>query len=355
MVIGDRGCAVVGAGLGSTDVRADELESALDRDLAWALLRRLADRAREGRPVGRAEPVGLALAKIAEGAADAELVETAPDRSRSWVVVRPDAPRGWSWPEPPRGASAGAAATSGGALAADLGRLFDLYMPLCTGSGCARLVVGHLAESLDGRIATRSGQSQFISGPEDVDHAHRMRALFDAVVVGAHTVAQDDPLLTTRRVPGRHPTRVILDPARRLDPARAVFQDGSAPTLLVCGAERAGAGGASHHGRAEVLPVARGPGGLLPVPAVLAALRARGLGRVFVEGGGVTVSRFLAAGALDRLHIAVAPCILGSGRPAFSLPAIDQLSDAVALDCVHFDMGPDVLFDCAFAPASGSR
>ena len=341
-------------------MRASELESALDRDLAWVLLRRLAERARAGRPVGGAGPVGLALAGADEQGPGGELVEIAPERS--WVVVRPDAPRGWSWPAAATGEHAGAVGTGavgtgavGTGAAAELGRLFDLYMPLCTGPGCGRLVVGHLAESLDGRIATRSGQSQFISGPENVDHAHRMRALVDAVVVGAHTVAKDDPLLTTRRVAGQSPTRVILDPGRRLDPAQAVFQDGSAPTLLVCGAERVGAGSSPHHGRAEVVGVARDPGGLLPVAAVLAALRGRGLGRVFVEGGGVTVSRFLAAGALDCLHVAVAPCILGSGRPAFSLPAIDQLSDAVTLDCVHFDMGKDVLFDCAFGPAGGAR
>ncbi|HEU4534552.1 MAG TPA: dihydrofolate reductase family protein, partial [Polyangiaceae bacterium] len=89
--------------------------------------------------------------------------------------------------------------------------------------------------------------------------------------------------------------------------------------------------------------------GRMPVEQIVHELRANGLRRVFIEGGGVTVSRFLQAGALDRLHIAVAPLIMGSGRPAFSLPVIDQLDQALRLRWRHFRMGDDLLFDCALA------
>jgi riboflavin-specific deaminase-like protein len=205
-------------------------------------------------------------------------------------------------------------------------------------------VVGHLAQSLDGRIATESGASQFISGQADLEHAHRMRALFDAVLVGAGTVEKDDPRLTTRLVAGSHAVRVVIDPQRRLDERFSVFQDGETRTLLVCAA---GAAGGSRQGRAEVVAIDADDGGGLPVDGILRALRERGLERIFIEGGGVTLSRFLAAGALDRLHVAVAPCILGSGRAAFSLPVIEELSQAIAFSCRHFAMGPDILFDCA--------
>lgn len=294
-----------------------------DLDVAWAVLCSLAERAHEGRPI--TAPTGLALD------ADGRMRESAPDAAEAWIVARPEAARGWSWPRP-----------SGERTA--LEDLLDLYMPLCVGAASAGLVVGHLAQSLDGRIATESGASQFISGQADLEHAHRMRALFDAVVVGAGTVEKDDPRLTTRLVSGTHPVRVIIDPQRRLADDYSVFQDGQSPTLLVCAA----AAGQSDepHGRVELVPVEPDESGGLGIGEILAALRARGLRRIFIEGGGITLSRFLAAGALDRLHVAVAPCIIGSGRPAFSLPVIEELSQALTPPCRHFAMGPDILFDC---------
>ena len=99
--------------------------------------------------------------------------------------------------------------------------------------GC--YVLGRMAQSLDGRIATASGASHWISGPEDIVHTHRLRALFDAVVVGAGTVRADDPQLTTREGEGPSPVRVVLDTNRRLDARYRVFRDGP-ETLLFCAA-----------------------------------------------------------------------------------------------------------------------
>jgi riboflavin biosynthesis pyrimidine reductase len=78
---------------------------------------------------------------------------------------------------------------------------------------------------------------------------------------------------------------------------------------------------------------------------VLEALRARGYRRVLVEGGGVTVSRFLQAGVLDRLHVCVAPLLIGSGRPALTLPPVETLAHALRPRCRHFHLGDDLLFD----------
>jgi riboflavin biosynthesis pyrimidine reductase len=137
---------------------------------------------------------------------------------------------------------------------------------------------------------------------------------------------------------------VILDPQGKLADNRKVFDDGEAETL-VCTAESA-VPSRARRGRASWLGVPMRDGGF-DLGALRGMLAARGLSRLFVEGGGVTVSRMLAAGLLDRLHVSVAPLILGSGAPAFALPPIDRLDEALSVRCRHFSLGNDVLFDCA--------
>ena len=226
--------------------------------------------------------------------------------------------------------------------------MIDLYLPICSATDANPITVGHLGQSLDGFIATHSGESQYVTGEENLLHLHRMRALCDAVVVGAGTVAADDPQLTTRHVQGPSPLRVVLDPTRRLAAHYKVFNDDSAVTLYVC-AKSLARGGDTHVGRASIVAVDEGPDGV-DVREVLRELRARGCHRIFVEGGGVTVSMFLEANLLDRLQIAIAPLLIGDGRPAIRLPPRTALSDCRRPRYRVFRMGPDVLFDCEIGP-----
>jgi riboflavin-specific deaminase-like protein len=231
--------------------------------------------------------------------------------------------------------------------ARDLGSaLVDLYLPFCSGSSVKPITVGHLGQSLDGFIATHAGESQFVTGQQNILHLHRMRALCDAVVVGAGTIAADDPQLTTRLVPGPSPLRVVFDPTRRLTQAYRVFSETSAPTLYVCARSLISAGEA-HVGCATIVPLDDADG--VDVVKLLRVLRERGCRRIFVEGGGVTVSACLEANLLDRLHMAIAPLIIGDGRPAIRLPARAALRDCRRPPYRVFRMGGDVLFDCDLA------
>lgn len=203
-----------------------------------------------------------------------------------------------------------------------------------------------------------------------------MRALADAVIVGAGTVAVDDPKLTTRLVPGPSPVRVVLDPDARVPSDRQVFTDGRAPTLLFRRptsvrptgvrptgvrptSDRGGEDGdaAVGYGDAELIEVPEGSASAarFDLAAVVDALRVRGLRRLFVEGGGVTVSRFLQQGLLDRLQITVAPLIIGSGRRGVTLPATERLADALRPAHRLYRMGEDVLFDCALQTDTANR
>ena len=229
-------------------------------------------------------------------------------------------------------------------IPADPADLVALYLPYAQ-PPAGGLVVAHLGQSLDGRIATSAGASRWVTGEADLTHTHRMRALADAILVGAGTVRHDDPQLTVRRCAGSHPLRVVIDSERRLGPDYRVFRDGGAPTLVLAYADRVRQG--ERLGDAEVLGLPRGVDGIAPA-AIVSALAHRHCRFLFIEGGGITISRFLAAGALDRLQITVAPMILGSGKPSLTLPEIRVPDQGLRPRLRRFSLGEDMLFECIF-------
>ena len=223
-------------------------------------------------------------------------------------------------------------------LAAPWGEIFE---PLRAGTADEMVVVGQIGQSLDGRIATATGHSKYINGPAGLDHLHRLRSLVNAVVIGVGTALADDPQLTVRRVAGPHPARVVIDPNGRLPPSAKVFTKDGVRRLLVT-AEGTTCSLASE---VEVLALPASGGRIAPA-AILAALAKRGLRRILIEGGADTVSSFLAAGCLDRLHVMVAPIILGAGRASFILPPIERADQALRMPIHAHQLDDEVLFDC---------
>lgn len=201
-------------------------------------------------------------------------------------------------------------------------------------------VVAQLGQSLDGRIATPTGESRWINRDAALDHVHRLRAAVDAVVVGVGTVVADDPLLNVRRVPGRHPARVVIDPSGRCPLDARCFTDDGVRRFLIRGVEAPSPPGV------EVITIT-GTGRTLSPPDIVAALHERGLSRLLIEGGAWTVSQFIDSEAVDRLHVLVAPMILGSGKTGLALRPIARLTEARRPDAfVHVLADGDVLFDC---------
>jgi diaminohydroxyphosphoribosylaminopyrimidine deaminase/5-amino-6-(5-phosphoribosylamino)uracil reductase len=217
----------------------------------------------------------------------------------------------------------------------------ELFGPLRSGSGGEGHIIGQLGQSLDGRVATESGHSHYINGPDGLAHLHRLRALCDAVVVGIGTALADDPQLTVRRVTGPNPVRVVIDPKGKLPSSAKLLADDGVRRMVLTTSEAS----PKLQPGVEIVTLQTSEGKIAPT-AILAALRERGLKNILIEGGADTVSRFLAAGCLDRLHVVVAPIVLGSGRAGITLPPIERADQALRMPMHIHRLGEEVLFDC---------
>jgi diaminohydroxyphosphoribosylaminopyrimidine deaminase/5-amino-6-(5-phosphoribosylamino)uracil reductase len=188
-----------------------------------------------------------------------------------------------------------------------------------------------LATSLDGRIATANGDSQWITGPETRAYVHHLRASHDAVMVGAGTVRADDPLLTVRgRDVPQQPVRIVV--SRRLDLPQGsrLSKTLDISPVWLCHAQDAPENARSDWVRsgAHLLRVPL-DGRQLDMPALLQQLGSEGLTRVFCEGGGELSASLLAADLVDRLDLHMGGVVIGAeGRPALGALGLDRLSDA---------------------------
>src|SRR4051794_1639627 len=239
----------------------------------------------------------------------------------------------------------GHASPAGNGLAAQHGEALDVTSILGAAVAPATrpYVALKYAQTLDGRIATRTGDSKWISSEAECTVSHALRGACDAVLVGVGTVVADDPQLTVRLVRGSSPLRVVLDSTLRL-PALARVLDDEAATIVVTtdrsDPERRRALAARG---IAVRVVAQGPGGV-DLTAALADLRGTGIRSLLVEGGAQVITSFLRAGLVDRLIVAIAPTIVGSGTEAVGDLDCARVADGLRLTrrSVH-PVGDDLL------------
>jgi diaminohydroxyphosphoribosylaminopyrimidine deaminase/5-amino-6-(5-phosphoribosylamino)uracil reductase len=187
---------------------------------------------------------------------------------------------------------------------------------------------------LDGRIATRSGESRWITGEEARAFGHRLRATHDAIAVGSGTVLADDPELTCR-IPGlepRSPVRLVFDRRGRI-PTTAKVMSQSPPTWIL--------GERSVKNAAQFIEITKNT----PLAEVLAKLGDAGLTRILVEGGAVLATTLLKAGLVDRLYWFRALIVIGGdGLPGIAPMELDRLAQGVGLRCTgRRTLGNDVL------------
>jgi diaminohydroxyphosphoribosylaminopyrimidine deaminase / 5-amino-6-(5-phosphoribosylamino)uracil reductase len=188
------------------------------------------------------------------------------------------------------------------------------------------------AQTIDGRLATSTGSSQWISAPESLRFSHELRAKHDAIMVGVGTVCKDDPRLTVRLAAGRDPLRVV-DSTLRTPLTAAVLKEGAAPGTVLAVTDRAPAAKRNEIRTlgATVLCLPTNAAGRVDLFALLAALHQRGVGSVLVEGGAGMITAFLQARLVDQLVVCVAPKILGAGIEAVGDLGIRELGRALLM------------------------
>jgi GTP cyclohydrolase II len=221
----------------------------------------------------------------------------------------------------------------------DVGRLLGAQRPRADRPH----VVLKYAQTMDGRIATSTGDAKWISGEPERRVAHAMRAGCDAVLVGVRTMLQDDPQLTVRMVPGASPMRVVLDSNLRTPMTAKVLSDDAA-TLILC---RPDADPARRRELASagvmVHDVPGGPEGLR-IPEVLRLLRSLGVASLLVEGGGRVITSMLEARVVDRVVVSVSPTIIGAGVEAVGPLGVSTVDEGIRLvDRAVYLAGDDLL------------
>ncbi|HET8739973.1 MAG TPA: GTP cyclohydrolase II RibA [Acidimicrobiia bacterium] len=191
-------------------------------------------------------------------------------------------------------------------------------------------VVVKAAQTVDGRIATKGGDSKWITGPGERRVTHALRAACDAVMVGIGTVLKDNPQLTVRDVPGASPLRVILDSDLRT-PHDARVLDGEAATLIFTGPESDPARREELRRRGVRVEVINRDQEGLSVAEALHRLAEIGVGSVLVEGGSGVITSFLASGFADRFIVSIAPTVIGKGTEAVSDLGTARVADGIPL------------------------
>jgi diaminohydroxyphosphoribosylaminopyrimidine deaminase/5-amino-6-(5-phosphoribosylamino)uracil reductase len=209
------------------------------------------------------------------------------------------------------------------------------------------------AQTLDGRIATATGHSRWISSPPSLRFAHRLRSINDAILIGAGTVFRDDPVLTCRLVQGRNPLRIVIDSQLRTSPEARIFKEQKDVRTIVATTRRAAGERRRHFEEKgiEVLEIGEDRAGRVDLHTLLAVLGKRAMSSLLVEGGAAVITSFLKEKLVDRLVVILAPKITGEGFNAVGEMGIRQMDDALRLSFRRIArLGDDLVLDARINP-----
>ena len=218
------------------------------------------------------------------------------------------------------------------------------------------LVTLKFAQSLDGRIATKTGHSQWISSPESLRLGHTLRSMHDGVLVGIGTILVDDPGLTVRLAKGKNPRRIIIDGKLRIPLRAKVLNDEGVDKTIIVATKRASRGKAQSLKNlgAEILWAKKNQRGKVDMEDLLGKLGGMGLTSVLVEGGAEIITSFLRERLADKIVIVMAPKLIGEGIEAVGDLEIRDLDEALQISRMKMRrLGGDIVIEGYLGKGSG--
>jgi diaminohydroxyphosphoribosylaminopyrimidine deaminase/5-amino-6-(5-phosphoribosylamino)uracil reductase len=236
--------------------------------------------------------------------------------------------------------------TTVGVMETDCRSLNEVYLKWVT-TGLPYVTV-KWAQTLDGKISTPQGGSPYISSPESLKLAHKLRATHDAILVGVNTVIKDNPELTTRLVKGRNPVRVVLDSHLRIPLDSKVLMNQSAAKTLIAATPSAPKEklAALKKMGIEVLTLPPDSTGRVDLKALLKTLAQRQISSVLVEGGAEVITSFLRLALADKIIAIIAPRLMGAGTDAVGKLNIIYISQTLKLNFTKvYRSGEDIVVE----------
>ncbi len=210
------------------------------------------------------------------------------------------------------------------------------FLPLLAKQKKRAISVAHFAQTLDGKIATKTGDSKWIGNDQNLIHAHRMRALSCSILVGRNTVLEDKPSLTVRHVKGKNPKKIVIS-SSPCDMS-SLLSDEQEGIIVFGKTDQPEMKGLDYHKLAS-------QNGHINCNTILEAMYEKGIHSVYVEGGAITTSNFLKDNAIDILQLHISPMVFGSGQSAIELPGIDKVNEAIQFTKFQFQrVGDTIMF-----------
>ena len=220
--------------------------------------------------------------------------------------------------------------------------ILEMYLKIIFNDNTEPYFIAHLAQSLDGFIATRKGESKYISSKDNLEHIHLLRCISDVIMVGSETVKKDDPKLTARLVKGKNPMRIILDKDNKISDKFMVFSNKDDLGFKITSTKIK-----TQKSNVFSLPLKKGHFKSNDIIQLLKKLNKK---IIFVEGGGSVISNFYKNNMLHQLQVCICPIILGDGKSSFVIKAPMKIEDIEFNEISYHSMGEDILCNLTLIP-----